>query len=365
MNKNYYEILGITNDEKKLTGSEFEKVLKKKYKKIAMETHPDRQNGKSEAEKKASEEKFKEASEAYDTLLNHRDDYDNPKSNFSYSGNPFSDMDFNDIFRHFGMDSNIFGFDFGGKHTRNNVKGSNIRITLGITLQDSYKGTVKKIKYKRLEPCENCNGSGMVANSIRKTCKTCGGSGTYFNIHGFMSMGQTCPVCGGQGQFIENPCPKCNGLGVSQKTTDQVEINIEKGVIEGMTLTISGMGNFPPRGNGVPGDLIINIVSSDNNANYKIVDNNLILPIDVNVIDAILGCEIGLDTVDEKHLTVKIPTGTCDGYKMRFRGYGIPIYGEGRNGDIIGIVRLKMPKKLSEDEIKILNELKGKENFSK
>lgn len=362
MEKDCYKILGISEEEKKLKGEEFEKILKKKFRSIAMQAHPDRQNGKSEGEKKKAEEKFKEASEAYDTLLNHREEYDNPSKKFTYSGSPFDDMGFADIFSRFGMDMGGFGFDFNGGGSKGEARGSSIRINLGISLEDAYKGTVKKIKYKRLEICENCNGSGMVENSKRKTCKTCGGSGTYFNINSFIKMAQTCPTCGGQGQFIENPCPKCNGHGIRQKTTDEVEVKIDKGVISGMYITLQGMGNFPPKGKGVPGDLIINIEIT-NTGKYEIIGNNVIVPIEVNVLDAILGCEAELDTVDGKHLTIKIPRGTTDGYKMKFKGYGIPVYGTNNSGDIIGVIKVMMPKKLNNKEIKLINELKEQDDF--
>ena len=363
MKKNYYDILGITEEEKKLQGDEFEKVLKKKYRKIALDKHPDRQSGKSEEDRRKAENEFKEASEAYDTLLNKRKEYDNPHSQFDFtmSGGPdFGGMGMDDILRHFGFGGMDFGFGSRSREPRQ-VKGTNIRITMKLTLEEMYNGVTKKIKYNRFEPCDNCGGSGKTDKTKEKVCRTCGGSGFIFSQSGFMSMQQTCPTCGGSGKQIENPCPKCGGHGVVQNTCTE-EIKLDKGLLNGMSIVFGGKGNYPPHGEGVQGDLIVTIQEIENDK-FEANGNDLYFQIELNVVDAILGATINVTTVDGKELTAKIPNGTCDGHKLRFRGYGLPIYGTNRSGDMIGVVKIKIPKKITDKEKEILKELKEQENF--
>lgn len=360
--KDYYKILGITDEEKKLEGKEFEKILKKKYRQIALEKHPDRQNGKTEAQKKKTEEEFKEASEAYETLLNKRKEYDNPQSNFDFNmggGPDFGGMGMDDILRHFGFGGMDFGF--GTRREPRAVKGTNIRITMKLTLEEMFKGATKKIKYNRFEPCSHCGGSGKTASTKEKVCRTCGGSGFIFSQNGFMQMQQTCPTCGGSGKLIENPCSACGGHGIVQKSCVE-EITLDKGVLDGMSIVFNGKGNFPPHGNGVPGDLIVIIQAVQHN-DFTIMGNDLYFSIDLGVVDAILGCSINVKTVDGKELTAKIPNGTCEGHKLRFRGYGIPVYGTNGAGDMIGVVKINIPKRLTTKEELLLKELKTQEHF--
>ena len=365
MKKNYYNILGITDEEKKLHGEEFNKIAKKKFRTLSLKFHPDRNPGDKEAEAK-----FKEIAEAYSVLGDEekRKEYDNPMSHFDFraSGGPdFGGMGMDDILRHFNMGG--FDFGFGGRQPREqNIKGSSIRINLKLTLEEMHDGVTKKVKYKRFEPCDNCGGSGMTAESRRKTCRTCGGSGTVIGGNnfagGFMSITQTCPTCGGQGYIIENPCPHCQGHGIVQKTTDETEINIGKGAVGGMNLIVPGKGNFPPKGKGTPGDLII-VVEGIKHDKFELINNDLYYTLPIKVIDAILGCEVSIDTIDKKKLTVKIPRGTTNGHKLRFKGYGMPVYGSNRVGDMIVVVKVKMPSNLSNKEIALLEQLKQEENF--
>ena len=364
MRKDYYSILGITEEEKGLPWDEFEKVLKKKYRRIALSSHPDRQTDKSEEEKKKSEETFKEASEAYEVLSDKdkKAEYDNPQSNFEFHGaSNFGGMDIDDILRHFGF-GNDFGFGgFGHRGEPRQTKGTNIRISLPLTLEEMCNGTTKKIKYKRFEPCENCGGSGRTEKTKDVACKSCGGKGFVISQNGFMTMQRTCPTCGGSGHHVENPCPSCGGHGIVQKTVTE-ELTIAKGILSGMSVVFSGKGNNPPHGNGIQGDLIVNIQAVPNNK-FKVDGNDLYFDIPINVIDAILGCEVKIETVDGKKLSAKIPNGTCDGYRLRFKGYGIPIYGTNNRGDMYGIVKIMIPKKVNNREKELLTELKEQENF--
>jgi len=351
--KDYYKILGVNKDAS-------QEEIRKAYKKLALKYHPDRNPG----DKKA-EEKFKEAAEAYEVLGNKekREEYDNPHSDFDFrtSGGPdFGGMGMEDILRHFGFGG--MDFDFGSpRREPRNVKGTNIRITLKLTLEDAYNGVTKKIKYKRFEPCDHCGGSGKTDKTKEKICRTCGGTGFIFSQTGFMSMQQTCPICGGVGKQIENPCPHCQGHGIVQKVTE-TEIKLGKGLLDGMSVIIGGKGNFPPHGKGTVGDLIVQIQIVDY-GKYEVDGNNLYFPIELNVIDAILGCDVNVKAVDGRELTAKIPNGTSDGHKLRFRGYGIPKYGTNSCGDMIGIVKIKIPSKVTDEEKKILQNLKEHENF--
>jgi molecular chaperone DnaJ len=351
--KDYYKILGVNKDAS-------QEEIRKAYKKLALKYHPDRNPG-----DKNAEEKFKEAAEAYEVLGNKekKEEYDNPHSEFDFrtSGGPdFGGMGMEDILRHFGFGG--MDFDFGSpRREPRNVKGTNIRITLKLTLEDAYNGITKKIKYKRFEPCDHCGGSGKTDKTKEKICRTCGGTGFIFSQNGFMSMQQTCPTCGGVGKQIENPCPHCQGHGIVQKVTE-TEIKLGKGLLDGMSVIIGGKGNFPPHGKGTVGDLIVQIQIVDY-GKYEVDGNNLYFPIELNVIDAILGCDINVKAVDGRELTAKIPNGTSDGHKLRFRGYGIPKYGTNSCGDMIGIVKIKIPSKVNDEEKKILQNLKEHENF--
>lgn len=351
--KDYYKILGVSKDAS-------QDEIKKSFRKLSLKFHPDRNPG-----NKKAEEKFKEIAEAYEVLSDpkKKEEYDNPHSEFDFkmSGGPdFGGMGMDDILRHFGFGG--MDFDFGS-HRREprNVKGTNIRITLKLTLEDAYNGVTKKIKYKRFEPCDHCGGSGKTDKTKEKICRTCGGTGFIFSQNGFMSMQRTCPTCGGVGKQIENPCSHCQGHGIVQKVTE-TEIKLGKGLLDGMSVIIGGKGNFPPHGKGTVGDLIVQIQIVDY-GKYEVDGNNLYFPIELNVIDAILGCDINVKTVDGRELTAKIPNGTSDGHKLRFRGYGIPKYGTNSCGDIIGIVKIKIPSKVTDEEKEILQSLKEHENF--
>ena len=331
--KDYYKILGITDEEKKLQGEEFEKVVKSKYRKLAIQLHPDKQQGKSDNEKKAAEDKFKEVSEAYEVLSDSkkRQEYDNPMSGFSGFGG-FGGFDPFDMMSEFG-----FG---GGRQRQRVVKGQTMRIVVEATLEDLFNGITKTIKYKR-----------------QGTCKTCGGSGKGSN-----TRIETCPHCGGQGKKMINPCPNCNGNGLSAEEV-QLEITIPKGAPNGFQMIAQGHGGAPMNGNGVFGDLII-LIKEKEHEKFERNDNDLYFDLEIPVVDAILGCNKEVTTIDGKRLTTKISSLIEDGTQIRFANKGMPIYERnGQFGSMIGIVRLVMPKSLNSEEKRLLNELKTKEHF--
>lgn len=362
MSKNYYDILGITEDEKKLEKDEFEKVLKKKYRKICLDNHPDKNPG-----NKKAEEKFKEAAEAYSVLSDEkkRAEYDNPVTggmNFSSDFN-FSDFNIDEILNSFGFGRRNGGFNFSfTTNTNRPSRGSDIRLKMHLTLKEMYDGVKKKIKYHRNNKCELCGGKGTTKDSKVEKCKYCGGTGRLYSNNGFFQQMTTCNHCGGTGKITTNPCSKCGGNGITD-SIQEIEIDIPKGAFSGMQLNVHGYGQAPIKMNGNFGNLLIDILQKDEETKFTRDGHNLETTIEVPVIDAILGCEVSVETINGKTLKAKIPSGTCDGHTLRFGGYGMPKYGTNEYGDMYGEVILKMPKGLNDEERKLLHELKTKENF--
>ena len=358
--KDYYKILGV---DKKASQDE----IKKAYRKLAVKYHPDKNPG----DKKA-EEKFKEAAEAYEVLGDEkkRAAYDDPMSGFDFkaSGGPdFGGMNIDEILKHFGGGFGDFDFDFmgGGKPKQREVKGKSLRIKVDLTLEEIFNGVKKEFKIKRYEKCDHCGGTGMTEESRKRTCKSCGGTGTVITGGGFgggfMSIRQQCPTCGGNGYVIEKPCSHCNGHGVVLKES-KISIDIQKGVLPGMEIRYTGLGNAAPHGEGTNGDLFV-VIGEKPHSTFERDGKNILFDIEVPVVDAILGCEVEVTTIDGKTLTAKIPQGTIDGTNLRFKGYGLYPYGMNTRGDMIGIVKLILPKKLTTEEKKLLNQLKESENF--
>ena len=356
--KDYYKILGVDK-------SASQDEIKKAFRKLSVKWHPDRNNGSKEAEAK-----FKEIAEAYEVLGDEakRKEYDNPKSKFEFhtNGGPdFAHMNMDDIFKHFHMRGNPFAdFDFGFNQQQDKpIKGGNIRINMKLTLEEVMNGCTKKIRIKRFEPCTHCNGTGMTAESRRKTCKTCGGTGTAFDPNGFMIQ-RKCPTCGGSGYIIENPCKYCNGHGVVQNSTSEISFTIPRGVEDGMQIEYAGLGNASPHGKGTNGSLIVTIEIKEHDV-FEKQGRDLVFDLNVNVVEAMLGCTKEINTLDGKTIKVKIPQGTSSGSELRFKGYGLPRYGNtiGSLGNMIGIVSVTVPKTLNDNERKLIEELKKQEHF--
>ena len=349
--KDYYKILGVKKDAS-------QDEIKSAFRKLSVKWHPDRNQGSKEAEAK-----FKEIAEAYEVLgdATKRKEYDNPQSTFEFhsSGPNFGHMNMDDILRHFGMGG--FGFNSQPQQPQ---RGTSIRVKIELTLEEVLNGCTKKIRIKRYEPCTHCGGSGMTANSRKKTCKTCGGTGMAFSQHGFMSMQQTCPTCGGKGYVIENPCPHCNGHGVVENSGSEVQFTIPRGVENGMQIEYAGLGNAAPHGKGQNGSLIV-VIEFKEHAVFEVQGRDLVCNLEVPALDAILGCDVEIGTLSGKSIKVKIPQGTASGQIFRFKGYGLPRYGTsiGNAGNMIGIVNIIVPKELNETERQLLNQLKQQEHF--
>lgn len=357
--RDYYEILEVPKDAD-------EGTIKKSYRKIAMKFHPDRN-----PDNKDAEEKFKEAAEAYEVLSDpdKRARYDR----FGHAGmqgqqgyHSAESMNMEDIFSQFG---DVFGdspFEsfFGNRSGQRaqGQKGSNLRIKLSLTLEEVEAGVKKTIKVKKRKTCSSCKGSGAKDGAV-KNCQTCGGSGFVRQIRStFLGQMQTtaqCPNCHGTGSIVVEPCTKCRGEGrtIEDETLD---IDIPAGVEDGMQLTMRGRGNAGIKG-GPAGDLLISIEVKPH-ADLKRDGNNLIYELYLSFPDAAIGCSAEVPTLSGP-VKIKIPAGTPSGKIFRLNGKGLPSVQAYGRGDELIYVNIWTPKKLSDEEKRILEKLNASPNF--
>ena len=367
--RDYYEVLGVSKDA---TAD----VIKKAYKKAAIQYHPDRQGDKSEAEKKEAEEKFKEAAEAYSVLSDpdKRARYDQ----FGHAGmggaagGGFNGqgMDMNDIFSMFGDifggggfgGFGGFGGGGGGRTQQTRYRGSDLRVKVKLNLQEISTGVTKKFKLKKYVTCTHCNGSGAEGNAT-ETCPECKGTGrvirTQQSIFGMMRTETACPNCGGEGKIIKNKCRHCNGDGIIMGE-EVVDVNIPAGVVEGMQLSMRGKGNAGKH-NGVNGDLLIHI-EEEKHPQLIRDENDLVYSLLLDIPTATLGGVAEIPTIDGA-ARVNIEAGTQPGKVLRLRGKGLPsVNGYGR-GDIVVNVSVYIPETLSKEEKKSMENFKNSDNF--
>lgn len=361
--RDYYEILGVSKNAS-------EEEIKKAYRKKALEYHPDKNPG-----DKTAEEKFKEAAEAYDVLRDSEkraiyDRYGHEGLSRSGSVPHYESMNMQDILRHFGIDDDLFAeffgrsrAGFGSRAQSRGERGSNLRIRVKLTLEEIATGVHKKIKVRRQVRCAACNGTGARNSSDVETCSTCRGSGMVGRItqtpFGAMQTATTCPACGGTGQTVKANCPTCRGEGrVMQE--DTIEVDIPAGVHEGIQLSVSGKGNAGLRG-GPSGDLIINIEELPHDY-FTREGRNILYELFINIADAALGAQIEVPTL-EGRARIKIPAGTQSGKIFRLREKGLPsLEGRGR-GDLLVHVNIWTPKKLTDEERRLLEQLRDMPNF--
>ena len=364
--RDYYEVLGVN---KNATDDE----LKKAYRKMAIKYHPDRQQNKSEAEKKEAEEKFKEAAEAYDVLSdpNKRARYDQ----FGFAGDQMGGgfgggMSMDDIFSHFG---DIFGDFFGGGGGfasrasgggSRMKRGSDLRIRVKVNLHDAAHGVEKKLKLPRLISCQHCHGTGAKDGTALETCPNCHGSGVEVRVQrtllGNMQTQSTCQRCGGSGKVIKERCQHCGGQGLVRKE-DIVTINIPAGVAEGMTLRMGGKGNEAP-GGGIPGDLLV-VIEEERHQQLMRDGNDLVYNLMLDFPTAVFGGKVEVPTVDG-HARVTIPAGTQPGKVLRLRGKGLPSPDSYGTGDLLINVMVYVPEQLNSQEKAAIEALKGSENIT-
>ena len=361
--RDYYEILGVNK-----TASSDE--VKKAYRKVAMQHHPDRNPG-----DKSAEEKFKEAAEAYEVLsdADKKAQYDryghagvsaNGRGGYSGGG-----MNMEDIFSQFGdiFGEDVFGNFFGGGRGRTQrgrgIRGSNLRIKLKLTYEEIAKGVTKNIKVKKHLVCNTCAGSGAKDKGSIQTCNTCGGSGQVRRVQntflGQMQTVTTCPTCNGEGSTITSKCPACKGEG-RLYGEETVSMDIPAGVQEGMQLNINGKGNAGERG-GMPGDLIILIEEEPHKELYR-EGLNVAYELHISFTDAVFGIQTEVPTIDGR-AKIKIPAGTQSGKIFRLKGKGFPAVNSYEKGDQLIHVNVWTPQQVSAEEKNMLEKLNQSQNF--
>jgi molecular chaperone DnaJ len=357
--RDYYDVLGVS---KSASAEEIKKAFRKK----AIQYHPDKNPG-----DKASEEKFKEAAEAYEVLSSaeKKQRYDQfghagVGSQGGFGGGNSRSMD--DIFSMFG---DIFGggggfggFSSGGRSQRVN-RGSNLRVKVTLDLSEIAHGAEKKLKVKKYITCTTCHGSGAKGSGGHSTCSTCRGAGQVTQISntflGQMQTTSTCPTCGGDGKVITQKCDSCYGEGIVQGD-DVITVKIPAGVAEGMQLSLEGKGNAARRG-GMPGDLLI-LVAEEEHPELTRDENDLIYNLYLSFPDISLGVTTEIPTIDGK-VKVKVESGTQPEKILRLRGKGLPdVNGYGK-GDLLVKIHAWVPQKLSAEERKTLEKLQQSPNF--
>ena len=352
--RDYYEVLEV---DKTATLD----VIKKAYRKKAIQYHPDKNPGDKEAE-----EKFKEAAEAYDVLSNpdKRARYDQfghagmsgaAGGGFEGFGQGMSMDDifsmFGDIFGgHGGGFGGFGGFGGGGRSAQRKFRGSDLRVKVKLNLKEISTGVEKKFKLKKYVTCDHCHGSGAEGEGGTETCPTCHGTGsitrTQQSIFGMVQSQSVCPQCNGEGKIIKNKCKACAGEGIVYGE-EVVEVKIPAGVAEGMQLSVNGKGNAGKH-NGVPGDLLV-VIEEESHPDLIRDENDLIYNMLLSVPTAALGGTVEIPTIDSK-VKVKIEPGTQPGKVLRLRGKGLPnvnSYGYSNGtGDLLVNVSVYIPETL-------------------
>lgn len=347
--RDYYEVLGVSKD---VSAAE----LKKAYRRVAMKHHPDRNPG-----DKTSEDKFKEASEAYEVLSDtqKRAAYDQ----FGHAGvdqsagmgggagaggfGSFSDI-FGDVF------GDIFG-GAGGRGRGGPSRGADLRYNLDLSLEDAVKGTSVQIKVPSLSACETCDGSGAKKGSRPSACTTCGGIGQVRMQQGFFSVQQTCPSCRGRGTIITDPCGDCHGQGRVEETKT-LSVKVPAGVDTGDRIRLSGEGEAGLEG-GPAGDLFVQV----NVLPHKIFQrdgNDLYCEVPVDFVDAALGGELEVPTLDGR-VKLKVPPETQTGKLFRLRNKGVTPVRGGAKGDLMCRVVVETPVDLSNKQKELLKEFQA------
>lgn len=356
--RDYYEVLGVGKD----VGKE---ELKKAYRKLALQYHPDRNPGDKEAE-----EKFKEAAEAYDVLSNDekRRKYDQFGHQAFSGGGGWSGggMSMEDIFSSFGdLFGGFGGFNFfGGRGEGRNVsKGGNIRIKLKLNLSEVVNGCEKKLKINKFVACSECGGTGAKGSDGYATCQDCRGTGRVTKVvNSFLGPMQTsaaCPTCGGEGRIIKAKCAACHGEGVV-KEDEVVTVKIPAGIADGMQLSVSGRGHAARRG-GVNGDLIV-LIEEEPNKELIRDGNDLIHNLFISIPEAILGTTAEVPIVDGK-AKIKIDPGTQSGKILRLRNKGVPDVNGYNRGDILVQVNVWVPATLTREDKKLVEKLAESKSF--
>jgi molecular chaperone DnaJ len=363
--RDYYEVLGVDRKAD-------DDTIKKAYRKLALDNHPDRNPGNAEAEKR-----FKEAAEAYAVLSDgeKRSRYDQ----FGHAGvdgpqgggQGFQSAE--DVFAAFG---DLFGgnggffeqfFGGGGRRGRGR-RGASLKVDIELTLEEVAKGCKRTIEIKRPVSCEKCGGNGCKAGTQPKKCKTCAGHGRVVRQQGFFQVQQTCPTCDGAGQQIDDPCTSCKGRGAVPKSSP-LDLTIPAGIETGHTQRIAGQGE-PGDGGGPPGDLVIVLHVKEHEVFTRYGDD-LMMQSRISFRQAVTGDELEIPTITGETVTMQVPAGTQPGEKLRVRNHGLP-RGDGYGrGSLVVQVQIDVPKKVNAEQEELLRKFdeldgrKGKKNGKK
>lgn len=347
--RDYYEVLGIDR-------SADADSIKKAYRKLALDNHPDRNPGNAEAERR-----FKDAAEAYAVLSDAQkkaryDQYGHAGVDAAGGGGGFHSAE--DIFAAFG---DMFGggggggffeqFFGGGSRRGRGRRGASLKVDLELTLEEVATGVKKTIELKRPVACTTCDGSGAKPGTKKKTCGTCKGHGEVIRSQGMFQMRQVCPTCQGQGEQIPDPCTKCQGRG---RVLEDAPINltIPPGIETGHAERIAGHGE-PGDGGGPPGDLVVVVHVKEHDVFTRYGDD-LLMQTRVSFRQAVVGDEIEIPTVTNDKVSMKIPAGTQPGERLRVRNHGLPrADGYGR-GNLVVQVQIDVPKKITDEQHELL-----------
>lgn len=363
--RDYYEVLEVS---KSASADE----IKKSYRKIAMKYHPDRNPGDA-----TTEDKFKEAAEAYDVLSDadkkaRYDRFGHAGMGGAAGGGGYGGggMNMDDIFSNFGdiFGDEGFGSFFGGgggrsSGPRRGSRGANLRVKLKLTYAEIAHGANKKIKVKKYVPCNTCSGSGAKDSASVQTCGTCGGNGQVRKVTstflGQMQTVATCPTCNGEGTQIKAKCTACKGEG-RVYGEDTISIDIPAGVYDGMQLSMSGAGNAGERG-GAKGDLLI-LIEEEKHPQLKRGELDVIYHLFLSFPDIVSGTQVEVPTIDGK-AKIKIPAGTQSGKIFRLKGKGFPAFQSYEKGDQLVEVNVWTPQNLTDSEKAAIEKLSSSPNF--
>ena len=346
--RDFYEVLGVSRESS-------DGEIKKAFRRLAREYHPDRNSGDAEAE-----EKFKEIANAYKVLSDpeQRARYDRfGPDGLGGGGGPggfqgFSGAD--DIFSAFG---DLFSDFFGGGGRRRQARGADLRLDLELSFAEAVHGVTREVDVPHREPCETCSGSGAEPGTSPETCATCAGKGQVVHAQGFFMLQTACPSCRGQGTQIKSKCPECRGAGL-REVSSSLTVNVPAGVDDGQTLRLAGKGEPSPEG-GPTGHLYV-VLHVKPDERFVREDENILTEVPVSYLTAILGGEVEVPTLDddcEGTTDVEVKAGTQPGDVIVRRGEGIERVGGRGRGDHVIRFKVEIPTRLSSREKELLREL--------